>query len=433
MRTLWIGAAALVVVGGLVSGCRVMEQLAPAGVVEKVSGPSVESVHESVFTLDSHVDIPFDFMSGDVNADPGSRGSAQVDLPKMRDGGLDGAFFIVYVPQRERTPAGYAHAKKLALTKFSAIHKMVEVYADDIELALTADDAKRISDSGKLVAFIGVENGYSIGEDLSLIEDFYNRGARYMSLTHNGHTALADSAIVRLDLKNKKAEHDGVSSLGEQAIAEMNRLGIMVDVAHASKDTVLDAARLSKAPIISSHHALKHFVDIPRNMTDEELVAIARTGGVVQLVAFDSYVRPMDPERQKAHKELAVLYGIHSREDFYSLTPKERRAYVTERRRLDKKYVRGSLPDLVDQIDYAVGLVGIDHVGIASDFDGGGGVIGWDDASETLNLTAEMYKRGYSKSQIGKLWGGNLLRVLADVEAVAQNYSGPDAEVAAPE
>ena len=431
MRKFWIGAGALAAVALLAPGCRVMEQLSPSEVVGKVSGPGVEAVHETVFTLDSHVDIPFDYMSPD--ADPGSLGSAQVDLPKMRDGGLDGAFFIVYVPQRERTAGGYARAKQQALTKFAAIQKMVEVYPDDIELALKAADAQRISDSGKLVAFIGVENGYSIGEDLSLIEDFYNRGARYLSLTHNGHTALADSAIVRLDLKNAKAEHQGVSPLGEQAIAEMNRLGVMVDVAHASKDTVLDAARMSKAPIISSHHALKHFVDIPRNMTDEELIAIARTGGVVQLVAFDTYVRPVDPERRTAHKELAVLHGIRSREDFYSLTPQQRRAYVIERRRLDKKYVRGSLPDLVDQIDYAVRLVGIDHVGIASDFDGGGGVIGWDDASETLNMTAEMYKRGYSRAEIAKLWGGNLLRVLADVEEVAQGYGASQAEVAPPE
>lgn len=385
-------------------------------------GQSVEEIHDEILTLDSHVDIPFDYLSKE--ADPGVRGDAQVDLPKMIEGGLDAAFFIVYVPQTKRDEHGYARAKQQAITKFEAIHRMADdVYKDKIELAYTAEDVERINASGRRVALIGVENGFAIGKDLSLIEDFYNRGARYLSLTHNGHTDLADSAIVRLDLKNKKEEHGGVSPLGMAAIAEMNRLGIMVDVAHASKNTVLDAAKLSAAPIISSHHALQTFVDIPRNLSDKEVIAIAKTGGVVQIVAFDSYVRAMDPDRAEARKALSVQYSIEEPLDYYDLSAEQRRAYNRERKEIDHKYDRGTLEDLADQIDYAVNLVGLDHVGIASDFDGGGGVRGWDNASETLNVTAELYKRGYSKREIGQLWSGNILRVLGEVEQVAAELS----------
>ncbi len=267
---------------------------------------------------------------------------------------------------------------------------------------------------------IGIENGYVIGKDLTLLEKYYNLGARYLSLTHNGHNDLADSSNVRDNLGDAEVENGGLSELGRRVIGEMNRLGMMVDVAHAGKATVLEAASLSQAPIISSHHALKHFVDIPRNLDDEELLVIKETGGIVQIVAYDSYLKPVPPEKTEAREALFETYGIDSFKAFLSLSDAARMAYEADQAKLDEQWPPASVNEFVDHIDYAVNLIGVDHVGIASDFGGGGGITGWRDASETLNVTAELVRRGYSKKSIAKIWGGNLLRVMKKVERVAR-------------
>jgi membrane dipeptidase len=337
-------------------------------------GPSdmAETIHEKVVTLDTHVDIPFDFATDDV--DP-LDADLQVNIQKMRSGGLDAAFFIVYVGQAERTPEDYALAKQDALTKFNAIHRMTDVlYPEEIGLAYSPSDVESLIDEGRLAAAIGIENGYVIGTDLELLDDYYARGARYMTLVHNGHNDIGDSAQPNERLGDNETEHGGLSEFGVAVVTRMNDLGMMVDVSHASKATALDAIAASRAPVIASHSSVRAVADHVRNMDDETLLALRDNGGVIQIVAYPSYVRAEPPADVSA---------------------------------------------FVDHIDYAVELIGVDHVGISSDFGGGGGVEGWDDATETMNVTAELVRRQYSEEDIAKLWSGNLLRVWREVEAAA--------------
>ncbi len=403
----------------VLTGC---ESIKPATstVIDRITPPysAAKNLHNDVLVLDTHIDIPFTFATSEE--DPANRPYAQVDLNRLEKGGVDAAFYIVFVPQTARTPENYETAYNQALTKFAGIRRMTQdLYPDRSELALSAEQVRALHKTGRVAVLIGIENGFAMGKDISRLQEFYDLGARYMSLTHNGHNDLGDSAIVRLDLNDRPSEHNGLSSLGRRTVREMNRLGMMIDVAHAGPETVLDIARLTKAPIISSHHAIRSLVDIPRNLSDAELKAVAKTGGVVQIVAFDPYVRSMDPKRAAARTELAKKFGITKPQDFAALSTAERRALMAARRDLDNRFDRGTLSDFVDHIEYAVNLIGIDHVGIASDFDGGGGVVGWDHAKQTPRVTKELLRRGYTEDQIAKLWGANLLRVLSEVEAVA--------------
>ncbi len=374
-------------------------------------------IHARVLAIDTHDDIPPNFAT--AAADPGAPEGRQVTLPRMREGGLDAAFFIVYVGQTERTEENYATAKADALVKFAAIHRMADtLYPAEIELAYSAADVTRIHDSGKLVAVIGIENGYVIGKDLSLLERYHELGARYITLAHGGHNDIADSSTPRDHLDDGPEEHGGISAFGEEVITEMNRLGIMVDVSHISKNAMLDAARLSRAPVIASHSSTRALADHPRNMDDEQLLALKDNGGVMQTVAFDGYVKLLPPEKVAARAQLRVDLGLPPR-GFSTLTPEQREALVEGLAEIDEQWPGATVGDFVDHIDYAVELIGIDHVGISSDFDGGGGVEGWNNAAETLNVTIELVRRGYSEGDIAKLWGGNLLRVWREVERVA--------------
>lgn len=375
-------------------------------------------IHDRVLTLDTHVDIPFNYATEEV--DPGVRGEFQVDLPKMEEGGLNTAFFIVYVGQTARTSDNYAQAKQDAMTKFDAIHRMTEeMYPDRIELAHSADDIVRIHESGKLVAAIGIENGYVIGKDLSLLEKYHELGARYITLAHGGHNDIADSSTPRAALGDAGSEHDGVSAFGEEVIAEMNRLGIMVDVSHISKAAMLDAVRLSKAPVVASHSSTRALADVPRNMDDEQLRALAENGGVMQTVALGGFVKYL-PEKRAAMTQIFREYGITSMGAIEDLPDEEREELMAKRAALDEQWPNATVQDFADHIGHAVEVMGVDHVGISSDFDGGGGIEGWNDASETLNVTLELVRRGYTEEQIAQFWSGNLLRVLREVERVAQ-------------
>jgi membrane dipeptidase len=368
------------------------------------------AIHDRVIALDTHADISPQNFTPERNYT--QRLDTQVNLPKMVEGGLDAAFFIVYVGQGPMTPEGYANAYKQAIEKFDAIHRFTEQIAPDkIGLALTADDVRKIAASGRKVALIGVENAYSLGTDLTRIKEFADRGARYMSLAHNGNSQFADSNTSERD----GTLHKGLSPLGRQAIAELNKWGIMVDISHPSKEANMQAMELSKAPVIASHSAARAVANHSRNLDDEQLAALKRTGGVVQTVAFDSYVKikpPDSPERAAAIAALRKELGDAGRGQF--------RARMAE---IDKTFPpppMATVADFVDHIDYLVKKIGIDHVGISSDFDGGGGVQGWNGAEETFNVTLELVKRGYTEEQIGQLWSGNLLRVMAEVEKVAK-------------
>ena len=374
-------------------------------------------IHENLLTIDTHDDIPLTFASEEV--DPGVRGDRQMDLPKMIEGGLDAGFFIVFVGQTERTPENYAKAKEDAMTKFNAIHRMTEeMYPDKIELAYTADDVVRINNSGKLVACIGIENGYVVGKDLSLLKKYHDLGARYITLAHNGHNDICDSANPREQLGDSESEHNGVSEFGKKVIAEMNRLGIMVDVSHISKKSMLDAVSLSKAPVIASHSSTRALCDVSRNMDDEQLQALKTNGGVIQTVALGNFVKN-PPEKQTAMETLFEELGVRGRRAIRQLSDEKQAVYRKRRDEINEKWPPATVQDFVDHIDHAVKLIGIDHVGISSDFDGGGGIKGWKDASETFNVTLELVRRGYSEEEITKIWGGNLLRVWREVERVA--------------
>jgi membrane dipeptidase len=375
-------------------------------------------IHPRILTIDTHDDIPPNFATAEV--EPGAPGGRQLTLPQMRDGGLDAAFSNVYVGQTERTEENYAKVKEDALVKFAAIHRMADtLYPAEIELAYSAADVTRIHESGKLVAAIGIENGYAIGKDLSLLERYHELGARYITLAHGGHNDIADSSTPRDHLDDGPEEHGGISAFGEEVIAEMNRLGIMVDVSHISKNAMLDAARLSRAPVIASHSSTRALADHPRNMDDEQLLALKANGGVMQTVAFDSYVKVPLPEKVAAQRQLREDLGLPPR-GFSTLTPEQREAFINGLAEIDERWPGATVSDFVDHIDYAVDLIGIDHVGISSDFDGGGGVEGWDNAAETLNVTIELVRRGYTEDEIAKLWSGNVLRVWQEVERVAE-------------
>ncbi len=399
-------------------------------------------IHERVITLDTHDDINTSNFTAEKNYT--QRISTQVDLPKMEEGGLDVAWFVVYTGQGDLTEEGYASAYENADDKFKAIHRLCEEYAPDrIELALTSDDVRRIIASGKKVAMIGVENGYPVGEDISRVKEFYDRGARYMSLSHNGHSQLCDSNTGERD---SVWMHNGLSDLGREVLAEMNKWGIMIDLSHPSKEANMEMMRLSKAPVMASHSSARALSDVSRNMDDEQLMMLKENGGVIQTVAFRSYV---NVEKNRAHADkvrelretIAAEEGfeILARSEIRALDDAERTAYfegfaaIREKAepRVEAEINPETPPvdvaDFVDHIDYLVGKIGLKHVGISSDFDGGGGVYGWGDASETFNVTLELVRRGYSEEDIGMLWSGNLLRVLDEVQQVASQIQAEEA------
>jgi membrane dipeptidase len=391
------------------------------------------AIHDRVIALDTHADINPDNFTRQKNYT--QRLDTQVNLPKMKEGGLDAAFFIVYVGQGPLTPEGYDSAYQQAVAKFEAVHHLTkEIAPDQIELAITAADVARIAKSGKKVALIGIENAYSLGTDIKRVKEFYDRGGRYMSLAHNGHSQFADSNTGERD---GKWLHNGLSELGKQVIAEMNKWGIMVDLSHPSKAANLQALALSKAPVIASHSAARALADHSRNMDDEQLDALKKNGGVIQTVAFASYVKiakPDAPERAAAISALRKEFGLAApgaggggggggRGGLNALSVEQREKFTARMAEIDKKTPgdpRATVADFVNHIDYLVKKIGLDHVGISSDFDGGGGVTGWNGAEETFNVTLELVRRGYTEEQIGKLWSGNLLRVMAEVEKVAK-------------
>lgn len=398
----------------------------------------VKRVHAEVITIDTHCDINVSNFTEETNYT--QRLNTQVDIPKMKEGGLDVAWFIVYTGQGELNEEGYSKAKENAYSKFEAIANLTSQFApEDIELARSSQEVFDIVDRGKLVAMIGVENAYPIGTDLSEVERYHELGARYISLAHNGHSQFSDSNTGEAD---DVWLHNGLSELGVQMVAEMNRLGIMIDISHPSKEAIKDMVSLSKAPIIASHSSARALCDHSRNLDDEQLMWIKENGGVVQTVAFSSY---LNTEKHNAYSSYLSDIETSIKDSLQIEIPPRRswsqlddsqiqesldnyrkvRGIASEIAAVDENAPEAvSVKDFVDHIDYMVELIGIDHVGISSDFDGGGGIHGWRDASETENVTRELLERGYAEEDIKKLWGLNLLRVLDEVQAVAQKLQG---------
>ena len=371
---------------------------------EKSTNPDIaliqkaQLIHMKTLTLDTHDDINVKNFTDSLNYSMDT--DTQVNLPKMERGGLDVAWFIVYTGQGELTEEGYQKAAANAQAKFEAIHRLVDQYAaNKIGLAHSRASLDSLRKIGKRTAMIGVENAYPIGENLLEVKRYYDLGARYMSLAHNGHNQFSDSNTGEFDGSTK---HKGISELGKRVIDSMNYYGIMVDLSHPSKESIRQTIAHSKAPVIASHSSARALSDHPRNLDDEQLEWIKEKGGVVQTVALALFVN-----KEKHEKYKAAWEALEDKTDTLALEA------------LKKKTPPVDISDFVDHIDYIKNKIGIDHVGISSDFDGGGGVEGWKDASETFNVTLELVKRGYTKEEIAKIWSGNLLRVLDEVEAVA--------------
>jgi len=384
--------------------------------------PTVEEkarqLHQRILTVDTHCDTAFsllrtDWKIGDRH-DPSLRASGKIDLPRMKEGGLDAEFFAAFVGQGPLTPEAYVKAKDGALRAVEAVHKMTETYGSTIGLAVDPAGARRLKAGGKLTAFIGLENGYPIGRDLSLVKLFYDKGVRYITLCHSSDNDICDSSTDRRDPEDK-----GLSDFGRQVVAECNRLGMLIDISHASEKSFYDVLAASKAPIIASHSSARAVCDHPRNLTDDQLRALARNGGVIQICFLGAYVKtpPVIPEREKAMKDLEAKYGPvrEIRDDA------TRMKAMAERDAINKQFpqVRPTVKDLVDHFDHVKKVVGIDYVGIGTDFDGGGGVVGCDDVSGMIHVTEELIRRGYTDREIEKIWGGNFFRVFEKVIALA--------------
>jgi membrane dipeptidase len=330
-------------------------------------------LHDGLLTIDTHVDIPWP-----EGPSPFEDGPRCVDLPKLKAGRVAAVCFAAYVPQGPRDDGGYIAATGRARAMLDAIASMAPRNGAGGVLALSADAIEAAFAAGRTAIIPAIENGYAIGPDLASLDDFAARGVRYITLTHNGHNALADAAIPRRDLNDAETEHGGLSELGRGAVRRMNELGILVDISHAAKTTMLQAAELSATPVLATHSCVRALCNHPRNLDDEQLDVLRATGGLVQVTIVSNFLRP-----------------------------KARAADLT-------------VADIADHVDYVVKRIGIDHVGIGTDFDGGGGVRGFMNARETPHLTAELTRRGYGRAELQQIWGGNFLRLLRRAEAVKQ-------------
>lgn len=371
-----------------------------------------EKIHASILTVDTHCDTPMEF--SDPSFDLGVRHEEGcVDFPRMIEGGLHAEFLAVFTGQGPRNDSAYNEVHRKALDIFNAIHKNVEKNNAVAEIATSPDDAYRLKKAGKIAAFIGVENGYPIGKDISRIKQYYDLGARYITLAHSKNNDICDSSTDPVG-----PENNGLSTFGLQVVNEMNRLGIMVDISHISDKSFFDVLKVTKAPVIASHSSCRALCVSPRNLTDDMLVALKQNGGVIQICILGNFLKTPEPnpEMDSKLKELKDRYG-----EYNALPDSMKKLMRKEYRDIQKSFVKpATVKDVVDHIDHVVQVIGVDYVGIGTDFDGGGGVEGCRTASEMKNITIELLRRGYSKSDITKIWGGNVMRVMQKVEDLAK-------------
>jgi len=380
-------------------------------------------IHKRILTLDTHSDTPLRMIEPGFDMaerhDPRETGS-KVDYPRMIEGGLDAIFFAAFVAQDIRDDDGNSRARALCLQMIDSIVASTQNNSDIVGLALDPVDAYALEKAGKRAIYIGIENGYPIGKDISNVSLYFDKGVRYITLVHATNNDLADSAT-----DPNGSEHGGISAFGSEVVREMNRLGIMVDVSHGNDSVFYDAISISKAPIIASHSNARSITDHPRNMTDDMLKVMAKNGGVVQLTMLATYLREAPPNTKLDSAEAALRDGMKPVEE---MTQQERNAMRRSIQQLKERYpdTPATVKHVVDHIDHIVKIAGIDHVGIGCDFDGGGGIEGVFDASEVMNITIELVRRGYTEEQIQKIWGGNLIRVFKEVQAVAKRIQSEE-------
>ena len=377
-------------------------------------------LHERVLTLDTHLDTPEHFAREGwsiTDRHVVTQDGTQVDLPRMNEGGLDGGFFVIYTGQGALTAEGYRGARDFALNRAAEIREMVAAHPDKFELAYTADDAERINKTGKKFVFQSIENSWPMGEDLTLMDTFYKTGVRMAGPVHFRNNQFADSST------DKPIWH-GFSPLGLRWLAEANRLGILIDVSHASDDVVDQAVVLSKVPIIASHSGAKAIYDHPRNLDDGRLKKIADAGGVICINSVYLKNTAASPERLAAMKALAPF------PDSETATEAQIVAFNKKRAEVDARFppVRATFEEFMASLLHTLKVVGPQHVGIGADWDGGGGVVGFEDVADLPKVTARLKAAGYTDADVAAIWGGNVLRVVRQV----QDYAAKEAAKAKP-
>ncbi|MCX6245602.1 MAG: dipeptidase [Bacteroidetes bacterium] len=399
----------------IVIGCPAVGQTASSDLDKKVG-----QIHKKIFTVDSHTDTPLQLMSPGFDMSKhhdAVKDHSKIDFPRMKEGGLDGAFFGVFVSQGKRTPEGYYNAMKRADAIIDSIYEMLARHPDEAGLAVSPADGYKLKRHGRQAIFIGMENGYPIGNDLSLVKYFYVKGVRYITLCHTRNNDICDSST-------DSTEFGGLSDYGKNVVKYMNKTGMMVDVSHISDRAFCDVLSVSKAPVIASHSCARALCDNPRNMDDDMLRALAKNGGVIQMCILSAYVKKQKPYPARDSAVAALRKKFRN---FDNLSKSEREEARKAWDALDDIYPQelATVSDVVDHIDHIVKIAGIDHVGIGTDFDGGGGVKDCFDVSQMKNITRELVKRGYSTSDIRKIWGGNLFRVMKKVKKVARKLDPP--------
>jgi membrane dipeptidase len=375
-----------------------------------------------VLTVDTHCDTPLRIVQTGIDIgerhEPGRLRTQKVDLPRMVEGGLDAVFFAVFVAGGNRTPDdGYAQARRQAERLLGAIEKVVADYPERVGLARSPEEAYLLERQGRRAIFIGMENGYPIGKDLTLLRYYYDRGVRYLTLCQSADNDICDSSQDR-----RHPEDNGLSDFGKQVVAECNRLGIMVDVSHASDRSFFDVLDVTRAPVIASHSCVRALRDIPRNASDSMLRALASNDGVIQVSFVTENIKetPPNPLRQKAVAQFEATHGSYPFDNVEdeNLRQKLTDEYVDVLERYPD--AKATVREFVDQIDHVVKLIGVDHVGIGTDFDGGGELEDCRDVSEFPSITEELLRRGYSEADIRKIWGANIMRVLGRVIEISR-------------
>ena len=367
-----------------------------------------DELHENILTLDTHLDTPLHLMRSGfdfgIRHDPHQSG-CKCDLPRMLEGGLDAAFFALFIGQGPRSPESNEKARKRALKIYEAVREMSEANSEQVEPAFSPEDAFRIKESGKRAIYLGLENGYAIGNDLSLIQTYHDLGVRYVTLCHNRHNDICDSST-----DPKGPEHDGLSDYGRKVVQEMNRLGMIIDVSHISNKSFYDVIEVSETPVAATHSCARALCDHPRNLDDKMLEKLAENGGVIQICVLSAFVKTPEPypERDSALKAFREKFDQST-----ALSDQDQESALEEFKKINEKFPPelATVKDAVDHIEHAVKIAGIDHVGIGTDFDGGGGLKDCFDVSELGNITAELINRKYTDDQIAKIWGGNFIRV----------------------
>ena len=370
-------------------------------------------IHEKILTVDSHTDTPWALLEGGFDLDDRhdyAKDKSRVDFPRMKEGGLDAVFMAAFVGQGKRDEEGNMKAKELVINTIDSIRVNLAARTATAGIALTPDDAYKLEREGKRIVFIGIENGYAIGNDIRNIEEFYIMGARYITLCHSKNNDICDSST-------DSTEYNGLSIFGVEVVKEMNRVGMMIDVSHLSDSSFFDVLALTNVPVIASHSCARAICDSPRNLNDDMLLKLAQNGGVIQMCILSDYVKTPEPYAARDSAFQAVRDKYRNFED---LTKDEEKKAWKEWEVVDSIFARkqATIANMVDHIDHIVKVAGIDHVGIGTDFDGGGGLADCEDVSHLGNITLELFKRGYTEEDIRKIWGGNLMRVMREVQKV---------------